>query len=366
MRTIKWIGLILSIGVLVMGCSNESKFSPEQIISHAIEGTETLDSYYAEATLTVSDKNNIIDKNTVKEWRQKDGKIRIETEDENGNLISIAVNNGNQVTTYEPEENQAIIIDDPEIMALNQRSPKEQADQLLGFVQDTHDLTMNGEVEIAGRNTHHLIATPREDNSLFGKQEMWIDKESWLVLKMIHETGDHTTEVVYEEIDFGVNIGSDKFSIDLPSDVHMIDLDDVHEKNEVTINEAEEALEQPFLYVPEDNDIHISTIEMHDLTGIVNRVEIDMEYMKDDLPFISLSLFETPDDIDDDMSFPGEESTTIRGEEATYTEIDDFRSLVWDEDGLRYSILIIDPNVTLEDIQALAETMEMVGEEKSD
>src|SRR5690625_7190830 len=96
------------------------------------------------------------------------------------------------------------------------------------MVRDTHDISMEGEEEVAGRKAHHLVATPKEnDTTLFGKQDMWIDNENWFVLKMISNSGDHQTEAVYKHIDFGVNIAAEKFELDLPKDVDTKELDDI-------------------------------------------------------------------------------------------------------------------------------------------
>lgn len=359
MKHIKSITLLISLGVLLMGCSEQNKYSPEQVIRQALEETEDIQTYYGESTLT-SHNDEIDDLTVIKEWRHKDGRVRIETEDQHGELLAITVNDGTKLITYDIEQGQASIIDDPELMSLNQRSPREQSEFLLAFVQDTHDLTMEGVKEISGREVHHLVATPREKDTLFGKQELWIDKQNWIVLKMISEAGDHVSEVIYNQIDFDVDIPVEKFTIDLPSDVEMIDLDDVYEVSEVSLSEAKEGLGTPFLYIPEDEDLHISTIEMDDIKGIVNRVELNIDYKKNDLPFITLSIFETPTDLDDDMTFPGETTTTVRNQEATFTDLEGFRSLLWEENGLTYSVIIIDPNVTLEDMQTLADMMELV------
>src|SRR5690625_993825 len=116
------------------------------------------------------------------------------------------------------------------------------------------------------------------------------------------------------------------------------------------------ALRQTFLNITENYSIKNSTLEKSDLQGIVNRIEIDIDYKKDDLPYVTLSIFETPDDVDD-MTMPDETETTIRGQDVTYIDMKGFRSVFWDEDGLRYSLSTIDPNLSIEDILELTETM---------
>src|SRR5699024_1082700 len=112
----------------------------------------------------------------------------------------------NELIIYDLKSEQASVIDDPELMALNQQSPKEQTEFSLEMVKDTHDLTLKDETKIAGRDVNHLVATPKEKNQLIGKQEIWIDQESWLVLKITNESGDQLIDITYETVDFDVDI----------------------------------------------------------------------------------------------------------------------------------------------------------------
>ncbi|MEC5424761.1 sigma-E factor regulatory protein RseB domain-containing protein [Virgibacillus sp. C22-A2] len=343
------------------GCSSESSnnYSPEQLINHALE-EGNLPSYYAESTTITSTDGEEIDQMIMKEWRSEDGKIRVEIENQDGGDKSIAVNDGQSIKTYQMEQNQVIVIDDPELVDFNQPSPKDQANFILDVIRDTHDISTKGDEEIAGRLTYHLVADPHEENTLFGKQELWIDKENWLVLKMISTTGDQKSESVYTKVDFKAKIPAGKFALDLPEDVEVKNLNDFNNSQEVTLEEARKGLEKPFLYFPETDGLEISGIEQNDLTGIINRTEVTIDYKKNDVPLLSLAVFETPEETEEAFSFPGEEAVTVRGHDGSFTDTDGFRALLWQEDGLSYSLIIVDPNITLEDLQQLTETMERI------
>src|SRR5690625_2686695 len=360
MKRILTLFVFVILGGLLMACSSDKNmFSPEQVISHALENSEKINSYVSESTLTVWENEKVIEEGYLKEWRHGDGRVRIESFDESGDLLSIAVNDGNELIIYDLENEQVSFIDDPELIELNQQSPKEQTELSLAIVKDSHDLTLKDETEIAGREVKHIVATPKEKNHFIGKQEMWIDKENWLVLKMSSESGDQRIEIEYETVDFNVKIDDEQFTVNLPDNVKIINLDYVISVEKVSLSEATEALEQQFLYVQEKDDLTIETLKQTDLEGIVKRTEIDIDYEKDGLPYITLSIFETPEDVEDseDISFPGEEEMTIRGEEAIYTDLEGFRSVVWDEAGLRYSILIHDPDLSIDEITTLTEEM---------
>ncbi|HLR52139.1 MAG TPA: sigma-E factor regulatory protein RseB domain-containing protein [Candidatus Avamphibacillus sp.] len=352
--------IIAGVTVVTFGCSDESNhYSPEQMISNALD-EETNLTYYAESTSTISEDEKEIEVVKMKEWRNEDGKIRVELENENGEEQAITVNDGESIITYQKEINQAFIIDDEEILELNQPSPKEQVDFILGMVKDTHDISTEGEEEeVAGRTTVHLIATPKEDDALLGEQEIWIDKENWMVLKTISTSGNQQTETVYTKIDFDANISDDKFTLDLPEDAEIVDSNELPEPEEVTLKEAKEALEKPFLYFPETDGLELEKVEMDELTGELNRTEVNIDYNKDGLAFLTLTVFESPD-MEDDFKLPDEEPVTIRGGEGFYTDMDGFRGLVWQENGLNYSLIIIEPSIELEDLKELTEEMDRV------
>lgn len=354
----------LILGGVLMACSSDKNmFSPEQVISHALENSEKTKAYQAEFLMTVKEKGEVIEEGKTLEWRDENGRVRLETYDQSGELISIVVNNGEEFIIYELENEQASIIDDPELIALNQQTPKEQTEASLAIVKDTHDLTLKDETKVAGRDVKHIVATPKDKNSLIGTLELWIDKENWFVLKTINESGDFYMEVEYESIDFSAKISDDQFNVDLPPHVKLINLDEVYAGDEVSLFEATEALGSPFLYFPESEELTIASLEKTDLEGIVNRTEVDIEYVKNDLPYISLSVFETPEDVDD-IAFPGEEKILLRDKEGIFIDSEGFRSVMWDEEGLRYSIIIHDPSVSIEEIEIL--TKEMIYTEERD
>ncbi|AIF45348.1 sigma-E factor regulatory protein RseB domain-containing protein [Virgibacillus sp. SK37] len=363
MKVTKWMGILAIFGALgwCAGCSAEtSSYSPEQMINNALEEEENPD-YYGESIMEIYENGEMTEKMKMKEWHSKDGKIRIETTNESGKDKTVVVNDGQTITTFEENENQATVIDDKEIIEYNQPSPKEQANAILEMIKETHKISSEEDEEIAGRNTFHLVAQPKEKNSLLGKQELWIDKENWMVLKMYSTSGNQTSKAIYTKIDVGTAIPEEKFALHLPKDVEIKNLNDINKTKTVTLQEAREGLDAPFLYFPEENGLEISTIEQDDLTGIVERTEINMNYNKGDVPFLTLSVFESPEEEDESYTLPEEESVTVRNYEGSFIDMEGFRNLVWQEEGLTYSILIIDPSVPLEKLLQATEKMEIMN-----
>lgn len=341
------------------GCtSTMSQYSPDQVINNALEETTSLESYYAEVEWKTTEKGKDTEQIFMKEWHSDDGKIRVETKNKEGSEQTIVVNDGHALMTYQVEENQAWIIHHPELIELNQLSQKDQASLFLEIVRDTHEVSVEGEEKIIGRATYHLVAEAKADSSLFGDMELWVDKENWRVLKMILHTGDTKDEILYTKIDFSEKISSHIFTLDLPEDVDLQNVEDISQTIELTLDEVAEQFTQPIFYFPEKTGLEISAIELVDMQSELFQKEVSFDYTKDDLPLLTLSVFESTEESQDEaFVFPGEETVTVRNQEGFYSEFSGIRTLQWQEEGLSYSIMIIDPNVTIEDLQELADEM---------
>lgn len=343
----KKISINILLGAMTMslyGCSSEgNQYSPDQVIQNALE--ESTPTYYGEVEIMVNDKGENSGE-FMKEWRSSDGKTRIESQDLDGKNKIISVNDGSVMTLYHVDLNEAYIIDDTETLTVNP-SLKEQANRLLEMIRDTHDISSEGEANIAGRNAHHLLAKANKKGALFGDLELWIDKEHWLILKMNLQMGDAQTEMAYTKIDFNAKISSDLFMVDLPADVDVKKLSEMSDTKEISLEEVPTKIGKSVVYFPETEDLKISQIDLYELYGELNRNEISIDYTKNSLPLLTLSVFESEEE---NLGDAEGESVDIRNQEGTYTELGEFRSVTWQEDGNTYSILIIDPSLTLEEV----------------
>lgn len=356
--------LIVMIGVVMVvlfGCSSgESKYSPDQVIKNALEKTSSLESYYAEVDMITKENGEVIEESQMKEWKADDGRARIETENKDGSDQAIAVNDGKTIMTYVVEENQVFQIDGEGILDQPQQSLKEQVQFYLEGTRETHDIKAEGEEEVAGRKAHHFTATPKKDGTLLGEQEIWIDQENWLVLKMILKIGDTEIEMIYKKVDIDPAFSEDIFELDLPDDVEFEDLDSMFDTSEIPLEEVAENVGQPVLYFPEKDGLEILMIEKTELEGELGRTEVQIDYHQDGQPFMSMFVFETPEDVEGDIDFPDEGSITIRNVEGSIMDESVMRLLSWQEDGVSYSVDLQDSDLTFEDVVQMADDMELI------
>lgn len=361
---LKKFRFIVMIGVVMMvlfGCSSqESKYSPDQVIKNALEKTTSLESYYAEVDMITKDNGKVIEEAHMKEWKADDGRARIETENKDGSDHTIAVNDGKTIMTYLVEENQVLQIDGEGLLDQPQQSLKEQVQFYLEGSRETHDIKAEGEEEIAGRKAHHFTANPKKAGTLLGEQEIWIDQENWLVLKIIVKVGDTEVEMIYTKVDLDPTFSDDIFVLDLPDDVAFEDLDSMFDTSEIPLQEVAEHIGKPVLYFPEKEGLEIFMIEKTELQGELGRTEVQIDYHKDGQPFMSMFVFETPEDLEGDIDFPDEGSINIRNVEGSFMDESVMRLLSWQEDGLSYSVDLLDSDLTFEDVVQMADDMELV------
>lgn len=160
----------------------------------------------------------------------------------------------------------------------------------------------------------------------------------------------------YMRIDYEMEMADELFTIDLPEDVVVDVLDgEGYDSEEVTIEAVKEELGS-FYQLSEESGLELTKVTV--LNGLEERPEFSLDYAKDGMPAISLSVFkELPNVVD----FGGvEEEVVIRGRKASKVEMGEFRSLDWVEEGLKYVVLIENPEIDFEDVEQYLEEMILV------
>ncbi|MGE7919027.1 LolA family protein [Viridibacillus sp. NPDC093762] len=351
-KTLSLVG-IMTIGLV--GCSTEeSQFSPEQVIQNTLKDSKPVGPYYGEYDMTLSDE-----KMHVKEWIGEGSKRRIEISDEKGKQQSLSVNDGENMTSYDQAQNTAIVMSiTDELKDVSQSSPKEQAELLLKAVKDTHDISLKGEEKILDRKTYHLVAKGKGEKTLFGDMEIWVDKENWMVLKTKISTVSGDTQMEYTKLDFDAKIPNSTFTLDLPKDVKIQEIDSTMKSEQITSDELPTVFKKAFLYFPEKSKFKMAKIEVMD---VVDHKELSIEYEKDGVVFFSLSVLPTPKDTGEKTeTIPGEKQVKVRGQKGSIMEMNTFRSVSWSEKGFNYTIMPTNPDLKMKEILKMVEDMKLV------
>ncbi|MFC4025260.1 outer membrane lipoprotein carrier protein LolA [Oceanobacillus longus] len=341
--------LLSVITLLLGGCSQNTEASAEEIIHNAIESEKDVNTYQGKAEMKMYEGEEMTQHTILEEYVEGE-KRKIVTNDPLLEEEVEVLNDGTTMYMYDKTNNQASEMDMTELGDFASLSPKDQFKGMMEMMKDSHTYEVVGDEKVLDYDTYHIQVKAKEADNLLGDMELWVDQKTWFVVKLVSETGDTRTEFAYTELDFSPEFADETFTLDIPDDVEIANLEESFAPDAVTLEEAEEALGQPFLVFPEEEFI-LSSMQMYDFSAGLDRHELELMYSsKEDIPMFSLSIFPTPDDMPveaDDLE--------IRGNAAEYEEM--INSIHWDEDGLRYMILITNPDVEQEEVVKSTENM---------
>ncbi|RNB78523.1 hypothetical protein EDM56_30465 [Brevibacillus fluminis] len=344
------LGSCLLFGVMASGCEENQTVSTDEIVSKTLEARKQIASYAAEGHIRTYEGKNLTDDSVIQEWYDTNGgkrRIELKTNDK----VTRTVSDGKQITMYQDGSDTAYTMDVSADIQDGMPSQKDQLKTILEKVKGTHQVDVVGNENMLGFNTIHLKAVPKEKKTLFGESEFWIEEKTWQILKGTMESGNTRTEFLYTKYDSSPVFTDKTFQLDLPKNVKITPLQDANPSKKVTLEQAQTELGLPFLYwdLPK---LTLADTELMDLKGEFNRKELTLTYTKNQVPYFSISIFPTPKDA---SSFPEAQTVKVRGIEGYYEE--QIRSLIWDEKGMRYSLLMTHPDLKLEEMLKLAEEM---------
>ncbi|MCT1401878.1 outer membrane lipoprotein carrier protein LolA [Paenibacillus sp. p3-SID867] len=330
------LGTSLLSGALMTGCQTGEAlaYTGEEMVEKAIEENKKPFSYYAEAEMNLIEGDKRTESMSIKEWyNAENGNMRNEIATQ-GNDQSVSVNDGNQIIVYEKARNTAYIMD-AEVVGPLKSSPKEKMLSQLERMRSTHSIEPVAKEKWLGNDVYHIKATPLEEgkSTLIGSQEYWVNAKNWMVVKSKVTTGDITSEFAYKLLDESPEFTTDTFKLELPENVEMISMEDFGPKA-VTVEEAEAALGHSFLQLPAERFNQIS-VEMFEGSGELERTEVMINYLEEGKTPLSLSVFKSPENEDQEEEFG--EPVIVRGHKGEY--IKEIEVISWDEEGLRYSLM---------------------------
>jgi outer membrane lipoprotein-sorting protein len=351
---------MVSLGLVLGACSAEetATYSPDQIVANAVEKNNDLKGYYIKVDFEVYKGDELIDDSIMEQWLDNEkNRTKVISETADGE-ISMSLNDGEKAIFYSDMQGEAFEMEAPELNSeWTGQSQREQIEMTLEQTRETHDIELLGNEEINGFDTYHIKAVPKEENGLRGLEEYWVTTEHWIIVQSISESGDMKVNYKVTELDVNPSFNDDTFTLDLPEGVETKPFEEINPAEEVTLEEAAAVYGQPILTITDDAYELIKIEQFH--MESFNRTEVSQEYQKDGYSQLILSSFETPEDEGLAMGFGKEEEIQVRGTRAVYTD-EVITNLVWDEDGLRYSLLVQNPDLSKEEVIKIAENLEFV------
>lgn len=328
-----------------VGCSSTEALTPDKIVDKLLNEADKNPAYYAESKVAVYIEDKLQMSSQMKEWRDSTNtNAKVEVADSTGKK-STSWKTREKFITYEEGAPTALEVNlEDELTGLDQR---EALIKQIEQIQKTHDFQNIGTEKILGRDAHHLLAKPKQNQkSIFGEMELWIDQESWITTKSIVQSGNTKSISEYTKLEISPKWPADLFQAKLPANVTIQKIDSsTNPEKTITPEEAEKILGKKVLALPKP--YQLEKVTALELKGELNRTEVSYMYLKDGIPALTLTVFPTPGGpiVDIDL---GEEKITVRGKEGSYME--SIKNILWDENGLRYGIIITHPDLKKEEV----------------
>ncbi|MEZ7171783.1 outer membrane lipoprotein carrier protein LolA [Sporosarcina sp. OR05] len=353
------VSFLLFFAVGLAACNTEhNKFSPQEVVNAALKGADEQIDFYGEFTMKTNDDEGDY---YGKQWVAKDGKRRIEMASVDGTEETIAVNDGTNMTMYDKASNTASVMamTQDDMQLISQQTPQQQAKKLLELVKDSHDLSTVGSEKIAGRDTFHISAKAKKENTLIGDQEIWVDKETWMVLKSISKSTDLVMTQEFTKVEYDLEFEEGIFTLEIPEGaaVETFDEESMAPK-EATLEEVKAEL-GTFHMVAETDEMKLSSLTV--MEGMEGRPEFSFDYTDEEgIPLFSISVFKDLSNTVDFGATAKEEQITIRGQKGSKMESGNFRLLNWVEDGVVYSVILENPTIEFDEMIEHLEEMKLV------
>lgn len=358
----KHVLLVIAIltSVLAAACGVKNEPGPADILARALEENKKPEAYYAESKSETMQNGKKVSTSVSKEWYSRDGlKNRIEMQVSGvdiGSMNVYIVNDGQKTINYQQGDKTAWYFDNSRMGEAKKQSPREELMQRLEGLQTYAELTLVGESEISGRKTYHLVAKPKEKKSVMGDQEIWIDQETWMIMKNIFNVEDIKIEHIYTKIEFAPQFKDDVFQIKLPKDVQLKDIGGMYANRTVTLSEARAVFGKPILHFRETSVValakaELTEIRIPDKSGIKS---VTLTYFKNNAPYITISVTPMTDDKKINLS---KNELLIRGQKGNYVDEFNVKLLGWRENGLEYMLDGTYSKLDITQLQKLTEEM---------
>mgnify|MGYP001560976478 CR=1 FL=1 len=365
---IKKIGLVVLgiIGISSMiftGCNSNSAIIPEDIISNVVNLDKENKTFYGESKMDTYENGKKVSTVNLKEWSLPGNKVRREVISDLGDGKSdkaIMTCDGKKMilcsnNVYMQSTN---IIKENWVMS---KSPKKFAMDEMANITKTHTIEIKGEEVVNNRNTYHLYAKPKDINKKgisAGKIDYWIDKDNWFIVKCDSKNENIRVVSEYLNINFKPIIDNSMFTQNIPKGVKVENLDEKEVNKSITVKEASKKIGKEILiYKGIDYNLDkICYIEDTDKTGNeINEIYVDNRGIE--VFNISAKKAIKSSNEEDELKLDIAEKVKVRGVEGEILEANNFKSVLWEEDGVNYSIFTNTANFTLDDCRKIAEQL---------
>ncbi|MGP8329517.1 MAG: outer membrane lipoprotein-sorting protein [Methanosarcinaceae archaeon] len=246
--------LLVSSSLFVAGCIDEN-LTAEQIAEKMQQKQDNIEDYSftMHMTMNFGDQEMLMEADMM---YKKPNKMKTVLKQPAETAGSVTVSDGETMWIYDPHQNTVMIMDVSDIPEQNELDYLNLVEMML----NESDFSLEGVENFDGRATYVIDMSPKNksDLGIFENMKVWVDKETWMPLKMDMKDADGNPMYSVEYRNFRINTGisDNEFQFEIPegAEVQTINMDELLTPQVMTLEETMEKATFDILvpsYLPE-------------------------------------------------------------------------------------------------------------------
>ena len=343
--------LLISSSLFVAGCI-DGELSAEQIAEKMQTKQDSIEDYSYTMYMTIELGDQKME-SVADMMYKKPNKLKTVQTQPAEMAGSVTVSDGETIWIYNPQQNTVMIMELPDMPEQNEQDYL----QLIGMMMNESDFSLAGIEKVDGRTTYAIEMSPKdesEDFGMFGDMKVWVDKETWMPLKMEMKDADGNPMYSVEYRNFQTNTGipDEEFQFEIPEGAKVQTMDEMMLPQAMTLEEAQEEATFDILvpsYLPDGYEFDNAMV----IQGFVETVSLTYKNGDERLG-ISETVFE--DEPQTSPIMDSAEVVSINDVEGKLVTIyDDYKMLQWEIGNIQ---LTLSGSLDKEELIQIAESMQ--------
>lgn len=379
------IGVIIGLCCMVLtGCEQKLE---HKLVEAFIDNKQSINTFYGRGIVREYSGDILLATSYFEEWKGEKEEYRLDIESEltpafleliKDENLRLSMQSGTEIqvlkdstllsydsnadTYYVREISAADALDNKglginEVMAYG--GMKDYALDIINQLSDTHELEIEDNVKLSGRRTQHVIAYPKSEIKGIGIVDLWIDQETWLILKSVNKLGNYIIEQEYETFKINGAVDEERFDLEIPTDATVVELGEQLEivDEEIALEEAIDRLNGNIFVLQENEDIQLEEIRYIE-TSNKYYATIKLSYRMKDGQEINIECI--PDTMFQDVVDLDFEEVFVEGRVMEYIERGTVKMLEFIEEDILCTIYNENSEITKEELIEIAKMIELL------
>lgn len=345
--------LLISSAIFVTGCIDD-ELDAKQIAEKMQQKQDSIEDYSYTMYMTMEFGGQKIETEADMMYKKPNKLKTVQTQPAEM-AGSVTVSDGETMWLYDAQQNTVMI------MELSETPEQNDPDylQFIEMMMNESDFSLAGIEKVDGRTSYVIDMSPKDESDdlgILGDIKVWVDKETWMPLKMDMKDADGNPMYSMEYRNFQTNTGisDDEFQFEVPegAKVQTLNMDELLMPQAMTLEEAGEEATFDILvpsYLPDGYEFDNAMV----IQGFVETVSLTYKNGDEGLG-ISEIVFE--DESQTSQIMDSAEVVSINDVEGKLVTIyDDYKMLQWEIGNIQ---LTLTGSLDKEELIQIAESMQ--------